>query len=181
MQFIANSQFQNRILCHIVCVCVFPYRDFKYYGGGQFALILWGFQNVLVHIYAEICIQSNLTHYNHFTLNLRYHLVPNGLKFLYYLSRDLKIAHTPYCVSHTVWPHIAQEVTLRATSNMSQEPWPCNGEDPWLASKGRIMGVGEVVLCSHGPSSIVWSENGPCCGTIAYFIGGKKRGGFGLI
>jgi hypothetical protein len=57
---------------------------------------------------------------------------------------------------------------------MSQEPWPCNGEDPCLSSKDRTMGVGEVVLCSHGPSSTVWSENGPCCGTIAYFVGGKR-------
>ena len=65
--------------------------------------------------------------------------------------------------------------TLRATSHMSQEPWPCNGEDPWLSSKGRTMGVGKAVLCSHGPSSIVWSENGPYCGTIAYFVG-EKRG-----
>ena len=64
---------------------------------------------------------------------------------------------------------------LRATSHMSQEPWPCNGEDHLLSSKGRTMCVGKAVLCSHGPSSIVWSENGPCCGTIAYFIG-EKRG-----
>ena len=53
--------------------------------------------------------------------------------------------------------------------------WPWNGEDPWLSSKGHTMGVGKVVLCSHGPSSIVWSENGPCCGTIAYFVGGKEK------
>ena len=57
---------------------------------------------------------------------------------------------------------------------MSQEPWPCNGEDPWLSSKGRTMGVGKAVLCSHRPSSIVWSENGPCCRTIVYFVGGKR-------
>ena len=57
---------------------------------------------------------------------------------------------------------------------MSQEPWLCNGEDPWLSSKGRTMGVGKLVLCSHGPSSIVWIENGPCCMTIAYFVGGKE-------
>jgi hypothetical protein len=41
---------------------------------------------------------------------------------------------------------------------MSQEPWPYNGEDPWFSSKGRTMGVGKAVLCSHGPSRIVWSE-----------------------
>ena len=64
--------------------------------------------------------------------------------------------------------------TLRATSHTSQEPWPCNGEDPWLSTKGRTMGVGKVILGVHGPSSIVWSENGPCCGTIAYFVGGKR-------
>ena len=41
--------------------------------------------------------------------------------------------------------------------------------------KGRsIMGVGKVVLGSHGPSSMVWSENGPCCETIAYFVGGIR-------
>jgi hypothetical protein len=64
--------------------------------------------------------------------------------------------------------------TLRATSHMSQEPWPCNGEDLWLSSKGRTMGVGKAIICNHGPSSIVWSENGPCCGTIAYLVGGKE-------
>ena len=55
------------------------------------------------------------------------------------------------------------EAALRATSHMSQELWPCDGEDPWLSSKGRTMGVGKTVICSHMPSSIVWSENGPCC------------------
>ena len=63
---------------------------------------------------------------------------------------------------------------LRVTSHMSQEMWPCNGEDPWLSSKGHTMVVGKVVLCSHGPSSIVWSENGPCCGIIAYLLAGKE-------
>ena len=43
------------------------------------------------------------------------------------------------------------------------------------------MGVGKVVLCSHGPSSIVWSENGPCCRTIGYVVGRKKRRGFDVI
>ena len=57
---------------------------------------------------------------------------------------------------------------------MSQEPWPCNGEDPWLSSKGHTIGVGKAVLGRHGTSSIVWSENGPCWGTIAYFVGGKR-------
>ena len=37
------------------------------------------------------------------------------------------------------------------------------------------MGVGKVVSCSHGPSNIVWSENGPCCGTIAFFVGMKRK------
>ena len=62
----------------------------------------------------------------------------------------------------------------RATSHTSQQPWPCSGEDPWFSSKGRIMGVGKAVLGSHGLSSIVWSENGPCCRTIAYFVGGLR-------
>ena len=65
-------------------------------------------------------------------------------------------------------------VSLRATSHMSQDLWPCNGEDPWLSSKGHTVGVGRAVLCSHGPSSIVWSESGPCCGTIACLVGGKR-------
>ena len=56
---------------------------------------------------------------------------------------------------------------------------PCKGEDPWLSSIGRTMGVGKAVLCSHGLSSIVGSENGPCCGTIVYFVGGKR--GDGLV
>jgi hypothetical protein len=46
--------------------------------------------------------------------------------------------------------------------------------DPWLSTKGRTMGIGKAVSCSHGPSSIVWSENGPCCRIIAYFVGGKR-------
>ena len=83
------------------------------------------------------------------------------------------------------WCWVSGEISghklVKATSHMSQEPWPCNGEDPWLSSKGRTMGVGKAVLCSHGPSSIVWSENGPCCRTIAYFVGRSKRGGFGSI
>jgi hypothetical protein len=58
---------------------------------------------------------------------------------------------------------------------MSQEPWPCSGEDPWLSAKVRTMGVGKALLCSHMPSSIVWSENGPFCGTIACFVGGKRE------
>ena len=37
------------------------------------------------------------------------------------------------------------------------------------------MGVGKAVLCSHMPSSIVWSENGSCCGTIAYFVARIRR------
>ena len=64
---------------------------------------------------------------------------------------------------------------IRATSPTNQEPWPHNSEDPWLSSKGRPIGVGKAVLGSHGPSSIVWSENGPCGRTIAYFVS-EKRG-----
>ena len=37
------------------------------------------------------------------------------------------------------------------------------------------MGVREVVLGVHRPSSIVWNENGPCCETIAYIVG-RRRG-----
>ena len=37
----------------------------------------------------------------------------------------------------------------------------------------------KAVLCSHGPSSMVWSENGPCCGPVAYFVG-RKEGRIGL-
>ena len=95
------------------------------------------------------------------------------------------------------WPHVTWDLGLgtplnhlrdnlftlrimRATSHMSQEPWPCNGEDFWLSSKGRTTRVGKAVLCRHGPSSIVWSENGPCYMTIAYFVGGKKGEAFVL-
>ena len=51
----------------------------------------------------------------------------------------------------------------------------------WLSSKGRTNGVGKAVLCSHGPSRIVWSENGPCCRTMACFVGGLRGEDFGLI
>ena len=61
----------------------------------------------------------------------------------------------------------------RATSYMSRGSWPCSGEGPWLSSKGHTMGVGIAILCSHRSSSIGWSENGPCCGIIANFIGRK--------
>ena len=64
---------------------------------------------------------------------------------------------------------------VRADLHMSQEPWPCDGEDPWLSSKGCTMGVGKAILCSHKLLSIVWSENEPCCKTIAYFVGGKRE------
>ena len=39
----------------------------------------------------------------------------------------------------------------------------------------------KAVPCVLGkPLYVVWSENGPCCGTIAYIVG-KKRGGFNFI
>ena len=69
---------------------------------------------------------------------------------------------------------------IRTIGHMSQEPWPCNGEDPWLTSKCCTIGVGKAILCSHGPSSKMWSENIPFCGTFEYFVGGKKRGGLGF-
>ena len=47
-------------------------------------------------------------------------------------------------------------------------------------SKAVLWVLGKPFLGSHGPSSILWSEDGPCCETIAYFVGGK-RGGFDLI
>ena len=40
---------------------------------------------------------------------------------------------------------------------------------------GHTMGVGTIILNRLGHLSIVWSENGPCRGTIAYFIHGKRR------
>ena len=44
---------------------------------------------------------------------------------------------------------------LRPTSHSSQEPWPCNGEDPWLSPKGHsTMSVGKVVLGIHGPLTL---------------------------
>ena len=64
---------------------------------------------------------------------------------------------------------------LRATSHTSQGSWPWNGECPWLSSKGHNMGVGKAILCSDGPSNIVWSGNRPYWGTIACFIRGKKK------
>ena len=76
--------------------------------------------------------------------------------------------------SNIRWEGHLGVVSMRATSHKSQEPWPCNDEDPWLSSKSRTMGVGKAVLCNHRPSSIVWSEKGSCCRTIAYFIGGKE-------
>ena len=40
--------------------------------------------------------------------------------------------------------------------------------------KAMYIGVGKAVLGGHGPSIIAWSANGPCCGTIAYFVGGER-------
>ena len=73
---------------------------------------------------------------------------------------------------------------IRATSHTSQQPWPCNGEDPWLSSKGCTMGVGKVILGSHGPLkhsakwewTMLWDRNDRCI-----FYWRKKRGWFGLI
>ena len=45
---------------------------------------------------------------------------------------------------------------LRATLHMSQESWPCNGEDPWFSCNGCTMGVGNVVLCSVLKHSVKW-------------------------
>ena len=56
--------------------------------------------------------------------------------------------------TYDLWLHKTKIQELRATSQTSQEPWPCNGEDPWLSSKGRTMGVGKATLGSHGTSSI---------------------------
>ena len=44
---------------------------------------------------------------------------------------------------------------------------------PWV--------LGKVILRSHGPSSIVWSENGPCYGTVVLLCWQEKKGGFGFI
>ena len=63
---------------------------------------------------------------------------------------------------------------LRATSHTSQEPWPCNAEDPLTLIQRPYHGCWDSRLGSHGTSSIAWSGNGPCCGTIAYFVGGKR-------
>ena len=65
-------------------------------------------------------------------------------------------------------------LALRATSHMSQGSWPWNGEGPWLSSKGCTMGVEKAIWCCDRPSNIMWSENGPCWGTIVFFIGGKR-------
>ena len=75
---------------------------------------------------------------------------------------------------------LASKNYLRATSQMSQEPWPCHGEDPWLSSKGRTMGVGKAVLGSHKPSNIVkweWTMLPDHC----IFCWRKKKEGFGLV
>ena len=64
----------------------------------------------------------------------------------------------------------------QSKGHFTQEPrqFPWNGEGPCLSSEGCTMGVGKAILCSDKPSNIVGSENGPCWGTIAYFIGGEK-------
>ena len=63
---------------------------------------------------------------------------------------------------------------LRATLHMSQEPWPYNCEEPWLSSKGCTMGDKKVILGSHGPSSIVWSENGHVAGPLHILLAEKE-------
>ena len=63
---------------------------------------------------------------------------------------------------------------FRVTSHTSQGPWPCTGEGPWFSSKGHTVGSGIATLCSHMPSSTIWSENGPYWGTNVYLIGGDK-------
>ena len=73
-------------------------------------------------------------------------------------------------------PRPCSSARLRPLSHMmSQEPWPCNGEDPWLSSKARsTMGVGKAVLCSQGPSNIVWSEKWTMLRDHCIFVGRKK-------
>ena len=86
--------------------------------------------------------------------------------------RDMRDTITKsWHIMSMLWPLDGKSRTLPFTWS---RPWPCNGEDPWLSSKGCTTGVGKAVLGSHGTSSTVWSDNGPCCGTIAYFVGGKR-------
>ena len=68
----------------------------------------------------------------------------------------------------------SDNLILKATSHTSQEPWPCDGEDPWLSSKGNTMGVGKAVLGSHGPSSLVWSENDHFAGPLHILLAEKE-------
>ena len=62
----------------------------------------------------------------------------------------------------------------RAISHMSQEPRPRNGE-------GRTMGVEKVVLCSQGPSNIVWSEVDHVAGPLHILLAEKGRIWFNII
>ena len=96
------------------------------------------------------------------------------------ISWFLCVSHCPP-IKHVVAPSCNRTKlqvarSIRATSHTSQGPWQCNGngEGPWLSSGGCTMGVGIVILCSHGSSSIVWNENGPCWKAIVYSIGGKR-------
>jgi hypothetical protein len=65
------------------------------------------------------------------------------------------------------------EAALRATSHMSQEPWPCNDEDPRLSSKGCTMSVGKTILCSHRSSSTMWNDH---VAGLLHILLAEKRG-----
>jgi hypothetical protein len=94
------------------------------------------------------------------------------------ISWFLSGSHCP-TIKHAVAPSCKRKKlqvarSIRATSHTSQGSWRCTGEGPWLSSEGCTMGVGIVILCSHGSSSIVWIENGPCWKPIVHSIGGKR-------
>ena len=75
-----------------------------------------------------------------------------------------------YNLSSCIWEK------LRATSHTSQRPsMTMKWWGPLTIIQRMYYGYWKAILCSDGPSNIVWSENGPCWGTIAYIIGGKRR------
>ena len=86
--------------------------------------------------------------------------------------------HVLSFVAATAYGHkykMEAKMDVRATSHMSQWPWPWNGEGPWLLSNSGTMGIGLSILCGDSSSNIVWNKNGLCWGNVAYFISGKRR------
>ena len=73
--------------------------------------------------------------------------------------------------------NIINNITNNIAPMPTQKPMGMGGHGhgygPLLSSNDRTKGDGLLNLCGVGSSRIMWSENRPCEGTVAYFISRK--------